>query len=104
MKLTPFIRNILWATPLYFMSPIPFIFLAPVLGIDIDFSLVLLGALGWWVALLLRVPILLIIKKKNIDLKTSSKITIGLSGPSEEVTRLVLLSIIGLISTNAYAM
>lgn len=103
MKLTPFIRNILWATPLYFMSLLPFIFLAPILKIDINYTHVLLGALGWWVALLLRLPIILILKKKNINLKTSNKITVGLSGPSEEVTRLILLSIIGVISTNAYS-
>lgn len=103
MSLTPFIRNILWASPLYLLAIIPFVFIAHYLAIKIDYYLVLLGALGWWIALILRIPVILLIKNKKIDLKLSRKITIGLSGPTEEITRLILLSIIGLSSPNAYS-
>ena len=103
MRLTPFIRNILWASPLYLLAIIPFIFIAHYVDIKIDYYQVLLGALGWWIALIVRIPVILLIKKKNINLKLSRKITIGLSGPSEEITRLLLLSIIGLNSPNAYS-
>lgn len=103
MKLTPFIRNILWATPLYLLAPVPFIFIAYYLEINIDYTQVLLGALGWWIALIVRIPVILIIKRNNISLIQSRKLTIGLSGPSEETIRLLLLSIIGLISYNAYS-
>ena len=103
MKLTPFLRNVLWATPLYLMSPIPFFFLAHFMEIEIEYNYVLLGALGWWLAFLLRIPVILFIKKKKINLKTSSKLSIGLSGPTEESVRLILLSIIGFSSPNAYS-
>ncbi len=103
MKTTLFFRNILLSTPLYLLAPVPFIFLAHILKIEIVFNFVLLGVLGWWLALLLRIPIILFFKKRNIDIKTSNKLTIGISGPAEEIVRLILLSIIGLSSSNAYS-
>jgi len=103
IKLTPYIRNILLATPLYFLTPLPFICLAYILDINLDLASVLLGALGWWVALLLRIPVILFVKNKKFDQKKSNKLVIGFSGPTEEITRLVLLLIIGLNVPNAYS-
>jgi len=103
IKLTPYIRNILLATPLYFLTPLPFIGLAYILDINLNLTSVLLGALGWWVALLLRIPVILFVKKKKIDQKKSNKLVIGFSGPTEEITRLVLVLIIGLNVPNAYS-
>lgn len=103
MKFTPFIRNILWASPLYLLAPIPFVFIAQFLKIEVDYKLLLIGALGWWIALIIRIPVVLLLKKKNIKNDIASKITIGISGPSEETTRLILLLTIGLISRNAYS-
>jgi hypothetical protein len=103
MKLTPYIRNILWALPLYFLASVPFFLLAHFIEIEINFSYVLLGALGWWLALLLRIPVILFVKLKKIDMKKSNKLMVGFSGPTEEITRLVLLLIIGLNPGNAYS-
>lgn len=103
LKLTPYIRNILWAFPLYILSPLPFIWLANFVDINIDFNSVLFGALGWWIALILRVPILLFVKKNKLEQKRSNKLVIGASGPTEEITRLVLLLVIGLTTTHAYS-
>jgi len=103
IKLTPYIRNILLTTPLYFLTPLPFIGLAYILDINLDLTSVLLGALGWWVALLLRIPVILFVKKKKIDQKKSNKLVVGFSGPAEEITRLVLVLIIGLNVPNAYS-
>ncbi len=102
-KLTPYLRNILWATPLYFLSPIPFFLLAYALDINIDSSSVLLGALGWWIALLLRAPVILFVKSKNFEAEKSNKLVVGFSGPTEEITRLVLLLLIGLNFSTAYS-
>lgn len=103
MKLTPFLRNILWATPLYLLVPIPFFIIAQYLNIVLDYKYVLFGAIGWWLALVLRVPLILFIKNKKMDLSTSSKITIGLSGPTEETVRLILLILLGFSTPNAYS-
>ena len=101
--LTPYIRNILWAAPLYFLAPLPFFALAYLINIEIVAGSVLLGMLGWWLALLLRIPIILFVKSKKIEQKKSNKLIIGFSGPTEEITRLVLISLIGLNSNNAYS-
>jgi hypothetical protein len=101
--LSPYMRNILWASPLYFLAPLPFFILADFLEITIDYNSLLLGMLGWWAALLLRIPIILYVKKKKLEQKKSNKLIVGFSGPTEEITRLVLLLIIGLNAPNAYA-
>lgn len=103
MKLTPYFQNILWASPLYFLSPLPFFILAHYIDIKIDLSSVLLGVLGWWLALLIRIPLILFVKFKKIDQKKSNKLIVGFSGPAEEITRLILLLIIGLNFINAYS-
>lgn len=103
MRFTPLIRNLAWATPFYLGAPVPFILLAQFLEIEIELNAVLFGALGWWIALIVRVPSILVIKKKNLDLQLASKLTIGLSGPAEEITRFVLLTIIGLSVSKAYS-
>lgn len=66
--------------PLYLMVPIPFLVFAHFMDIELEYKYVLFGALGWWMALLLRLPVIFLIKNKNLNLKTSSKLTIGLSG------------------------
>lgn len=104
MKLTPFLRNILWASPLYLLVPLPFYIIAHYLKIDIDYKLILLGALGWWLALIIRIPLIVFIKKRNIDLKTSSRLTIGMSGPAEETVRLIILIQVGFSISNAYSL
>jgi hypothetical protein len=101
--ITPYIRNIILALPLYVLSIIPFIVIAGVLDIEIDTGYALLGALGWWLALLLRLPLILYSKAKKLAFKLSNKLIIGASGPTEEITRLVLLSIIGITTGSAYS-
>jgi hypothetical protein len=59
--------------------------------------------LGWWIALLLRTPVILYLKYKKTNLETSSNLMISFSGPTEEITRLVLLSLIGFNIPNAYS-
>ena len=101
ITITPYIRNIILALPLYILSIVPFIALAIVLDIEIDTGYVLLGALGWWLALLLRLPLILYSKTKKLDFNVSNKLIIGASGPTEEITRLVLLATIGITAGNA---
>lgn len=99
MKLTAYFRNIIWALPLYLVSPIPFYFLAQEMGFDLNLNVFLLGALGWWIALIVRVPVILIVKKKGL----SNHWVVGASGPAEELTRYIILVLIGLSSSNAFS-
>ncbi len=101
--LSPFIKNIIWALPLYVLVPIPFIYLAHFVELELDSYPILLGALGWWGALILRIPIILLIQKRDVKMQTASKITIGISGLAEEIVRLFVLLIIGLNTNNAFA-
>lgn len=104
MKTTPFIRNIILASPLYLLVPIPFVLFADYLAISINYKEVLLGALGWWIALLVRMPVILLVRKKGLSTKLSNRITVGISGPAEEIVRIIILTIIGLNYSNAYSL
>ena len=103
ITITPYIRNIILALPLYVLSIVPFIVVAGVLDIEIDTGYALLGAIGWWLALLLRLPLIFYSKAKKLDFKLSNKLIIGASGPTEEITRVVLLSVIGITTGSAYS-
>lgn len=96
-------RNSIIATPIYLMTIIPFIVIGNYLDLNINAGYIALGALGWWIALLLRLPFVLAVQKfiKNQD--TATRFTVGLSGPAEEVVRLIILATIGLTSGNAYS-
>lgn len=100
MKLTPYFKNLIWASPLYFTSLHPFIWFAEVKSIDLQMSTFLFGALGWWIALLLRLPVILYVKSKKIQ---SNKLVIAASGPTEEIARYIILLTIGMTFENAYS-
>jgi hypothetical protein len=103
MNGTPFIRNVILASPLYLLAIVPFVLIAHYVEITVDSTHVLLGAFGWWIAFIIRLPVIFLIQKKKIHLRKASKITIGISGPAEEITRLLLLLIVGLTAPNAYS-
>ncbi len=97
------LKNSIIATPLYLLSIVPFVFIASWLEIDISMGHVLLGALGWWVALLLRLPFILFIQKRINDQEVASKYVVGISGPAEEFVRMLVLLVIGLTVDNGYS-
>lgn len=102
MKITPYIRNTILALPLYLLSILPFWLLLPDhFNTDIRISYVLLGALGWWIAFLLRLPIIAIVQVLKLPQASAQHIIVSVSGPAEEITRLVLLLILGLTTQNA---
>ena len=68
---TPYIRNIVLALPLYVLSIVPFILLGQQLDISVDGGYVLLGALGWWLALIARIPVILFVKSRKMSNKTA---------------------------------
>lgn len=102
MRVTPYIRNLIVAVPLVVATFLPFLFLAGKLDISIEWGFVGLGALGWWLALLARGPVMLLTRK--LAAERVRTFIISASGPSEELVRLVLLLIIGLNFDNAYAL
>ncbi len=75
------------------------VWLAFTQNISLSIGALLLGALGWWVALLLRLPALLVAQKSSQ--KTGQLLVVLTSGPAEESVRLILLAIIGLSVGNA---
>ena len=87
--LTPQLRNLLLSIPLLFATLLPYIWLAQQLELQLGLKVILLGALGWWLALLLRLPVILAVKKKLPD---QARLPLVLaSGPAEEMVRLGLL-------------
>lgn len=100
MRPTPYIRNSLIATPLVGATLLPFVFLAAELGIVFSWRLVGLGALGWWLALLARGPVILLARK--LPTERARTLIIGASGPAEELVRVGLLVLIGRGLDSAY--
>lgn len=103
MSQNSFFRNALLATPLYILSIVPFVALADYFDYSVDAGYAALGALGWWVALLVRVPFIVLIRKRSASTANSGKFIVALSGPAEELVRLAILLTIGLSVENAYS-
>lgn len=101
MKLTPYFRSLLLATPLTILTLVPFIALAGVLDIEISLRYAAFGALGWWVALLLRAPVALLASR--LGQQKGQSVIVMASGPAEEIVRCALLLTIGLTVENGYA-
>lgn len=97
----PSLRNLLLSLPLLFASLLPYVALAGLLRAELQWSLLLLGALGWWLALLLRLPVILLVKQKS--LAQAQKAIVLSSGPAEELVRLGLLLWLGLDFTTAFS-
>jgi hypothetical protein len=95
------LRNTLLSVPLLLLTLVPFVKLADHLNITLNWKFAVLGAFGWWIALLLRMPIMLIARK--LPRKRATSIVIVVSGPAEESVRLIVLLIIGLTTRNAYS-
>jgi hypothetical protein len=77
--------------PLYLLVPVLFWFGFRTAGFAADWQAFGLGALGWFVALMLRGPISALVR--NLP-EEKGRTIVGLSsGPLEEITRLVLLAV-----------
>lgn len=101
MKLTPFIKNLLISMPFYFLTIVPLFVIANFMHLTINPGYIALGAAGWWIALLLRLPVVALLKLFKTNDPLSPKIIIGSSGPTEEIVRLCILIILGFTSGNA---
>ncbi|MBL8159036.1 hypothetical protein JNJ66_01120 [Candidatus Saccharibacteria bacterium] len=95
------LKHILLATPFVLITIAPFIAIANWLTISLDPKLVALGALGWWIALLLRAPVMLLARR--LPQQKASRLVVLASGSAEEIIRLILLLILGLTTQNAYS-
>lgn len=97
-------RNMLLAILPTVATLLPFIGLAHYLGITIEWRYVLLGALGWAVAMVMRLLVIFLLGLINSHVKERTHETlVWVSGPAEELIRLVLLLVIGLTVGNAYS-
>jgi hypothetical protein len=86
---------------LMLLVPVIFLFAYHVFNIEFMWQPFILGALGWYIALMLRIPFIFIIRKLHISDSRKTTLTIGLSGPTEETTRLLFVLLIGFDFHNA---
>lgn len=98
-KSNTYLKNTIIALPFCLLTIVPFLLLAHQLDVSIKPGYIALGALGWWAALMLRMPVILLLTKSKS--KFTREITVGISGPAEELVRLILLLILGLTTQNA---
>jgi hypothetical protein len=79
--------------PLYLIIPVLFLWGLHVAGNPVDWATFVLGAAGWVVALVLRVPVTLAFKR--LPQKKLQTVVILSSGPLEEGVRLAALAVVG---------
>jgi len=89
----PLKRNLMISIPLIIATLIPYLLLARVLEVEFNWAVFGLGALGWWVALVFRLPVILLMRKKGPE--GASTPIIAASGPAEELVRLGFLFWLG---------
>lgn len=87
-------RNYYFSLPVLACLPVLFWWIFTVTGTEFVERAFWYGALGWVIALVLRIPVTLVVRKLPKD--KMEKIIIGSSGPLEEGVRLVLLLVTGL--------
>lgn len=102
MKINQYAKNVLISIPFLIAIPLLFVLLGKLLGIHINLPLVGLGALGWYLALLLRFPFIFLFQK-TVPAK-SQLLTVLLSGPTEELTRLVCILLAVTTAPGAYSL
>lgn len=104
MSLSNYKRNIVLATPFYIASILPLLAITIDYESEFEIKMALFGALGWWLALILRAPIILILKSRKLQDSLMQKIVVGISGPTEEIVRYLLLLWMGLSLDNVFSL
>jgi hypothetical protein len=87
------IRTFYLSIPLYLAVPVALLLLFPLLNASVAWAAAGLGALGWWVALLLRAPVALLAKR--LPEERAKTIVIASSGPLEESVRFAAIALTG---------
>jgi len=92
-----------WVAPVYILVPVAFLLAGRLLW-DVDgyWGPFFVGTLGWTLALGLRAPVGLIAKRMSKSPRVLQNVTVASSGPLEELTRLVLLLVVGTTFSPAY--
>jgi hypothetical protein len=88
-------RGTLMATPITLLVPVAFAVALDWAGADLSVGAVGLGAAGWLVALVSRMPVVLLLTRLLGDQERVKPWVIGSSGPLEEGIRLVVLLLVG---------
>lgn len=88
-------RQLVLAIPFVIAVPIVLGLIAVALGIELRVGALLVGALGWFIALVLRAPVAVVALRSRPDRTSSQEIITASSGPLEEVVRLVAVLLIG---------
>jgi hypothetical protein len=96
-------RQLLLVTPLYLLVPVLFAVLALIWEIKLEIGWILLGAAGWLIALILRVPVSIVAQRLVKNKENIQKVVILSSGPAEELIRLAVVLITAANLDIAYA-
>jgi hypothetical protein len=86
-------RDLVLTAPLYLLVPVLFALLASTWNIELSLPWIILGAVGWLVALFLRAPVAMITQRLTTVSDTVQQVVILSSGPAEELIRLALVLI-----------
>jgi hypothetical protein len=97
-------RKLALATPLYLLVPVLFAMLPRFWDGQLILTWVALSAIGWLFALILRLPLLALFHNFITSTDTRQRATILASGPTEEPTRLIVLTIAGRDLDTAYSL
>ena len=92
------------ATPLFAAVPIGFALLPRIWTTDLLLIVAFLGAVGWVVALALRGPVSLVVRRRVKDKARMERWVVLSSGPLEEFVRLGLLLLVGTAFATAYSL
>jgi hypothetical protein len=90
-----FRRHMLLAAPVTLAVPVALGAILVALGADLRPSAIAVGAVGWTVALALRVPVGLVSRRVLRDDTRIQTVLAASSGPCEEIVRLVVLLLLG---------
>lgn len=96
-------RNTLMATPVTWLVPVGFALVLMWLGVDLSWSKMGIGVLGWFGALMLRGPLAAVLSQTMRDEDRVKNIIIGSSGLLEEGVRVLLLIMAGRSFSDAAA-
>jgi hypothetical protein len=97
-------RNFIIAAPLTLLVPVAFWLSGTQLGFLFAWQPFVLGAVGWLVALVLRVPFIALFRRTGIEEGRRTILTILLSGPAEEGVRVFMILYLLGTAQNAFAL
>ena len=87
--------NLILAAPLTLLVPVGYALLGMIWDIELSWTAILFGALGWLIALALRAPVAIATKQMVDSQNVLQRVIVASSGFLEEPARLIVLLLVG---------